>query len=369
MKARMSLPGLLFLGLLFLLPFHARAGQILLAENQSIRIRLAGIEIGAETIGLNLICINQDQSGQLILFLLPQVNGEDTVFISQWPGEEVFLPSNQETAVHLQIKNAYSENVNSIVAFRIAWMGNLSVPLEIDLKKPENFEPLSFAEKEMSAVKTDVISWMDVPPEPIVINDQITAEEKEKLDYAQAWICIKRKSKMIPFCRIPLEINDSGEATAMYSGIAFVPEIDPMFPFPVSQEDFGKETAFRTESIGLSGPSVFYASMHLTLSKTSKDSWAVSEQVFSSDELGGSYPLVPLALADRAESVLRILEDSETPGETVSVHSSELPLEQPLSLAVCDVRSLGEIRIYCEYFFNDATDQIHLLPHSENRKN
>lgn len=356
----MSLPGLLFLVVMLLLPFRAEAGRPVLAEDRTVTVLLDGIGKEEETIGLDLLCISRDQSERLICFLLPQINGEDTVFTSGWAGEEQLLPAGQETSVRLQIENISPESEKEVLTLRFAWMGKLSVPIGIDLDSPDGIRAVSFGEEEPSAVRTEIVSRMKLPAEPMEIHDRITPEEREKLDYGQAWICLKKDSELIPFCRVPLEVNDRGEASAVYEGVAFVPENDP-YPLAVTQERTDAGTAFRTEEISLISPSIYYATMKLTMAESAEGSWAVTEQVFTSDEVGGAYPLVPLALAEQAELILRVLEDSKTPKETVSVHSSMVLLDKPLALTVCDVRSLGEICVYCEYFFVDKSNSVHPL--------
>ena len=357
----MSLPGLVFLAVMLLLPFRAKAGGPVLAEDRTVTVVLDGITEAEETIRLDLLCNSRDQSERLICFLLPQINGEDTVFISGWAGEEQLLTAEQETTVHLEIENVSRKSENMVLSLRMAWNGRLSVPIVIDPDRPDGVRTVSFEEEEPSAVNTEIGSHMEQPPEPLEIHDRITPEERDRLDYGQAWICLKKDSDLIPFCKVPMEVDDRGEAFAVYAGVAFVPENDPDYPLAVTLERTDAGTVFRTGEISLTSPSIYYATMTLTMAESAEGSWRVTEQFFSSDEVGGAYPLVPLALVDQAESLLRILEDSNTPKETVSVHSSMIPLEEPLTLTVCDVRSLGEICVYCEYFFKDGKESVHPL--------
>ena len=351
---------LVLLPLLFV-PLHIRAETPVLADDQSIVILLKGIKQEENMIDLDLICLNLERSEQLIRFLLPQINGVDTFFSNQWIGEELLLLAGQETTKHLQIVKDLPETESTTLSFRVSWKGKLSVPVVIDLEKLENTQIITFDEQEPSAVSIDISSNFSNSPESILIFDQITEKEKSKLESGQAWICIKKESGLLPFCRISLQVNDEGEASAMFAGVAFVPKENPDLPIAVSQEYKDGKIVFRSEKIELTGPSIFYAAMKLSISQKSDASYAITEQTFISDELGGSYPMVPLALVDRAESILQVKEDATTTGETQSVLSSFISLDQPLSLAVCDALSLGRIRIFCEYFFYDGSSLVHFV--------
>ena len=351
---------LAFLGAMLASPASAGEAPLLL-EDGRLRVALESAAQQEDQIAIGLICTNRCETDETIHFLIPRVDGEDTVFASQWAGEELPLPAGQQTAVTRSIlKNTPGEKAGT-VSFRIGFQGKLSIPIEIDPDQPGSVRTISLAEAEDTVFRSEIESESGTVPEPIRIYDKITPVEAGKLDYGRAWICLKTEEGLFPFCQIPLEVNQRGDAEATYSGMAFVPEGDPEYPLAGKEETADGRRTFTTEEISLTSPSVFFAALKLTLQQADDGNWILLKQEYKSDELGGTYDSAPLELAEQAEVLAHILEDSPTPRERVDVRSKLLTLDHPLALQARRALDLGEIQIYCEYFFLDDTDLVHPL--------
>ena len=352
---------LALLGMLLNPPSSARAESPLLLEDEALSVMLDGAVQQQDRVVISLRCTNRCETEELIHFLVPRINGKDTVFASQWAGEELALPPGQETAVSLAILKNDAAETPAMISFRMAFQGKLSVPVEIDAENPEAVKTISLAENEPTAVRNEVASDSGPDPEPVLIRDRISPEETARLDYGRAWICLETEEGLYPFCQIRLRVDDQGEAEAEYSGIAFTADKDPGYPLAGEEKEQDGRPVFQTEEIALSSPSVFYATLRLTIARTETGNWAVIKQEYESEELGGAYDPAPLELADEVEFLVRIAEDSPTPRETAGVQPRLLALDRPLSLRARRAADLGRIQIYCEYFFNDGSDTVHPL--------
>ena len=83
------------------------------------------------------------------------------------------------------------------------------------------------------------------------------------------------------------------------------------------------------------------------------------KKTIHSAELGGKYDQAPMGLLDTAEPLLKVMENNEAPVETIDVQTMQQPLDQPLTVHLYPAAEMGEIWIYCEYFFFDGTDIVH----------
>ncbi|MCR4876072.1 MAG: hypothetical protein K5922_02740 [Clostridiales bacterium] len=385
----------LVLGILFAgLPSPAapaRAEDPLLLEAEDLQIVLSGTVPDPEGIRLVLSCRNRTDREEKLLFLIPRADGTDTVFDSGWPSEELTLPAETEEKAELVILPAEGENAMKELSLRMAFRGRLSSPAVIRPGE-ENLCDAARMDGNETQIVQEESGWTGgAPPEAIRIEDRISPEESAKLDYGQAWICLREEDFLVPFCRVPLRADPEGRAEAEYSGLTLTlegldqpletremnREAQPASEFPEGGRDSrrtenpteekdpapenGKpeDVQWETREISLTGESVFYATLKLTVSGNPRDGFRVTRQELSSSELGGTYGQAPAGLLDTAEPLLRVLEMSEAPADAVDIRSRLISLSDPLRVQISPAAEWGGLWIYCEYFFTDGTDTVH----------
>ncbi len=347
-----------------------RAEEPVFLEEPSLKITLQSAERTPEGTRITLSCLNRTEEEEAVLFLVPKTDRVDTVFESGWPGEKIPLPPGRETGIGLTVLPAETETPGDDISMRISFHGQLSSEGHVFPGEEGKIIPADFGEGEEQQVRDEVQPDPDLPPDAVILRDRITAEEAEKLDYGLAWICLREEDRLLPFCRIPMRVEQTGEAEARYSGTAAVFAETP--GQPLETEERLTEDGWRLETAGISmtGESVFYATMKLVLEQQGTGPVRITRQELFSSELGGSYDRIPLGLLDTAELMLRELEKTEAPVETVDTRSAFLPLKKPLTVRLLPAEKLGEIWVFCEYFFRDGTDTVHPpfpLPGTGNR--
>ena len=339
---------------------RAEVPSRLLLEDDALRVTLLSAESVPEGIFLQLSCLNRTERQEALHSLIPQSDGIDTVFISGWPGEDSPLPPGKETAVSLTICPAEDQaEAGFPVSLRFAFRGMLSSPAQILSLTPElTVSPASFDSGEPQIVRSEILSSLPAEDLSVQLLDRITPEPAALLDYGQAWICLSSEEGLLPFCCIRLRVDASGEASAFYSGKAVCFVGDTLFPLSVRET--GKEDAreWTTREISMTGESVFYATLTLSVLQKQDGTCQLAKQVLSSSELGGECHQAPLGLLDQAEAVLPAV-DSSDPLQSVTVRSVLYSLEKPLTLQIVNAADLGDLWVYYEYFFTDNSDIVH----------
>ena len=339
---------------------RAESPSRLLLEDDSLRVTLLSAESVPEGISLQLSCLNRTDRQETLHSLIPRMDGKDTVFISGWPGEDSLLPPGEETAVSLIICPAENQAETVLpVSLRFTFRGMLSTQAQILSLAPEvTVSPASFDSGEPQIVRSEILSSLPAENLSVQLRDRITPEQAALLDYGQAWICLESDEGLLPFCCVRLQVDESGEASAFYSGRAACFEGDSLFPLSVREAGKEGTAEFTTREISMTGESVFYATLTLSVLQNPDGTWQLANQVLSSSELGGDCHQAPLGLLDQAEAVLPAVNPSD-PVQSVSVRSVCYPLDEPLTLRIVRAADLGEIWVYYEYFFMDNSDIVH----------
>lgn len=337
----------------------ARAEACRLAEEPDLSIRIESAEPEGDGVRLTLICLNRTEREESLLFLVPKTDGKDTVFGSGWPSEETVLPPGEKFTAGLTVLPAEGQERFSRISLRLSYRGRLSAEAELFPENPEASVPAAFGETETQVIRGEARTAPGETPAPIPIRDRITAEETARLDYGRAWVCLRREETLIPFCQILLQVDEEGNAEGTYSGLAVRFGEDGAQPLEILEEHSGEETVFRTEDISMTGESVFFATLQAEIRGKPETGFRVTRQTMESSELGGKYDQAPLGLLDTAEPVLRVMEKTEAPVDTISVETETVSLAEPLTVTVFPASGMGEIWIYCEYFFLDGTDTVH----------
>ena len=353
-----ALAGAVLCVLMTLLYRPASAEQMKILDEPDLRIEVTSAEVTEEAAEIHLACENLGDREAQLLFLVPKTDGIDTVFGNGWPSEKVMLPPGEILPVDLTIYPAEDDESIQEVSFRMSFQDQLSTEGKLLFGEDLKCEPAGFSGREEQMVRDEILMAPDTAIQQILIRDQITEEELRKLDYGQAWICLREGETLIPFCSILLNADETGKTEATYSGLALLFEGEKQ-PLEVRERYEHGTVTLTGKEISLTGESVFFATLQLTVRGSQKEPFRVIRQVLNSSELGGAYDGAPLLLADQAEPLLRVLEKNEAPVDTIDTRSVFLSLDEPLSLRLTPAADLGEIWIYCEYFFTDQTDVVH----------
>ena len=336
----------------------ASAEQMKILNEPDLRIEVISADVTEEAAEIHLACENLGDREAQLLFLVPKTDGIDTVFGNGWPSEKVMLPPGEVFPADLTVYPAEDDESIREISFRMAFQDQLSTEGKLLLGENIKCEPAGFSAQEEQMVREEISMAPDTKLQQILIRDQITEEELRKLDYGQAWICLREGETLIPFCSILLNADETGKTEAVYSGLALLFEGESQ-PLEVRERNEHGMVTLTGKEIGLTGESVFYATLQLTVNERESEPFRLIRQVLNSSELGGAYDRAPLLLADQAEPLLRVLEKNEAPVNIIDTRSVFLSLDVPLSLRLVPAEELGEIWIYCEYFFTDQTDAVH----------
>lgn len=348
---------LLLLSAMLCRPVRAENGILL--EEPNLQVEVISAEITPEGATVLLACRNRSEEEASLLFLTPKADGLDTIFSSGWPSEEISLPAGGEETAELVFLPPEGQDTLSEISLRLSFQGRLSSEGKMNFRESSGWAPASFSEPQEQLVRSEVENPPETDADPVIITDRITEEQAEILDYGQAWICIRRDETLVPFCSIRMRVDRDGSAEAGYSGLAMAFAGDQVFPLESREESGETGTVITTREISLTGESVFYATLILTVSMDEEGVFRVTKQELFSSELGGKYDQAPLGLMDTAEPLLRVLEKTDAPLDTLDIQSVFLSLSEPLTVRLFPASELGEIWIYCEYFFQDGTDVIH----------
>ena len=348
----------LLVWLIFLLVMPARADDVPLMAEPEIGAALSEACRTEKGIRLSLQYRNRMETEQNLLILIPKTDGMDTVFDSGWPSEEIVLPPGKDVSAELTILLAEGQDSFQSVSFRFAFGNHLSSETVIFPETPGKNIPASLSAKEPQIVNQEVQADFSERPAPLVITDQVEKTKRALLDYGQAWVCLGADGTLIPFCAIPLRVDDAGRAEGRYSGLAVCLENRKEQPLEVREEWEDERLRIQTSEISMTGESVFFATLKLDIQET-EEGFRLSRQTINSAELGGKYDQAPMGLLDTAEPLLKVMENNEAPVETIDVQTMQQPLDQPLTVHLYPAEEMGEIWIYCEYFFFDGTDIVH----------
>ena len=330
-----------------------------LLDEPDLLITLQTAEMTEEGVRAVFSCLNRTERKEPLLFLIPKGDGVDTVFGNGWPSEEIQLPPGAEEETELLFLFPEGQDTAASFSIRFSFRKQLSSEAVFCPGETPDCVPGSYSLPETQIVQETVRAKTDKRPAPILLQDQITQEQAALLDYGQAWVCLQQGDLLLPFCRILLKVDASGHAEGWYSGLAVAFDGEPVQPLEVQETSGDGPTVAESKEISLTGESVFYATLKLTLEEDAENGFRVTRQELFSSELGGTYDQAPLGVADTAEALLRVLEKSEAPVEVTDTRSQFLSLAEPLALTIFPACEMGEILVYCEYFFMDGTDIVH----------
>lgn len=340
----------------------------LLMDEPELRIILKEAEMQPEGMRVVLSCLNRGALKAGILFVTPKADGIDTVFASGWPSDEIVLPPGEEAEAELRFLPPEGADSMTRVSFRISFQGRLSTEMEIVRKlsgaadqDPDGYACSggTLAGDETQILREEVTLRSQPPAAPFRIRDRITQAQAAGLDYGQAWICLREGETLIPFCSLRLRVDGEGNAEADWSGLALILAAAPDVPLETAESHDREELILETREMGLTGESVFYATLKLTVKGSAEEGYQIVRQELDSSELGGRFGRAPYGLMDQIELLLRVMEKNEAPAETMDVRSVMIPLTEPLEAMLLPAHELGEVWAYCEYFFQDDTDTVH----------
>lgn len=347
---------------MLLLGATAAAEDGLLLREQGITLHLVSCEAAEGELTLTLRCDNQEPWDRNLLLFAPCVNGQPASFQFGWPSEELSLSPMEGREFTVTLYPDDPALLPEHASFRLIEGGGITSEAVVQLQP------------ELSVAQQATFFWQDqetplISPaltvtghsEAFVLQDAISPEELQKLDYGQMIICLRTvtdgEERLMPFASVPAAVAPDGTATAVYSGNAVLCTAVPDFPLLV-QEEHTNGCICQIRDLSLSGTFIFYAPLDLTISGQ-----AVTELSTDSFDTGPLHENLPLTLFDTLHLSRPVYRVNPGDGcmtlQEVDVIAHTLPLTDTLTFAIVPAESMGEVVVYFEYFFSDYTDVIH----------
>lgn len=347
---------------MLLLGVTAAAEDGLLLQEQGLTLRLVSCEAAQGELTLTIRCDNQEPWDRNLLLFAPCVNGQPASFQFGWPSEELNLPPMEGREFVVTLYPDDPALFPEKASFRLIEGGGITGEAVVQLY-PEltATEQATFFWQDQEAPLISPALTMTGHSEAFVLQDAISPEELQKLDYGQMIICLRTvkdgEEQLLPFASVPATVSPDGTATAVYSGNAVLCTAVPGFPL-LMREEHTNGCIYQLRDLSLSGTFIFYAPLDLTMS--SRAVTGLSTDSFDTGPLHENLPLVLFDTLHLSRPVYRV-----NPGDgcmtlqEVDVTAHTLPLTGTLSFAIVPAESLGEVVVYFEYFFSDYTDVIH----------
>ena len=354
---------IIFLFTAVLLLFATAAAEDgLLLQEQGITIRLISCEAAEGELTLTLHCDNQEPWDRHLLLFAPCVNGQPASFQFGWPSEEQVIPPMRDMEFAITLYPDDPTLVPERASFRLIEGGSITseAVLQIQPEISVVTQATFFWQKQETPLVSPALTTAG-SGSAFVLQDAISPEELQKLDYGQMIVCLRTivegEERLAPFVSAPATVAPDGTVTAVYSGNAVLCNAVPSFPL-LMQELHTNSCSYLIRDLSLSGTFIFYAPLELKLSDHD-----VTELTANSFDTSPLHENLPLALFDTLHLSRPVYRVNSGDGcitlQEVAITAHTLPLTDTLTFAVVPAESLGEVVVYFEYFFTDSTDVIH----------
>jgi len=336
----------------------------MLLDDHWMRLWVMEYTLSDGQISLRLHGENTEVWDREILLFAPMMNGQPAAFRHGWPSEEILIPALSEADAEITLYADDPALWPESISFRVIEAGEITGEVQMSFQDGKaEVQPASFLWQE---TEPPLITKEVMTPDgrtPIRLQDALTPEEMEKLDYGQLVVCLRREAdgqeQLIPFATIRAEAAADGAISASYSGNAVVCTAVPDFPLLITEEHrYGQ--AYHVRDLTFSGPFIFYASLLLSLTDV-YGPVQVNQFELESFDTGPLHENLPLALFDTLRLSRPVYQAQDASFAQVDAISHNLSLTEPLSFSIVPADSLGEVVAYFEYFFHDYTDVIHPL--------
>ena len=358
------------------------ASEQALIEAESWSLLLKNWRVGPGGATLTALGRNDGDGDVAVTLLAAEVNDQSAGFFRGWGSDAFDLPAGQETEVEIVLESDDPDETPERLALRFAADGRVSSRLEVDLTGPDN--GVSAASFEAGALEPQLVDPVIDMPEDAescrrTLTDTLSAQEREGLTDAHALICLRTDGeegeRLTQLCTVDAAVDEAGNVTADYSGLVLALADDPDFLVETVEASgaagmtatlnalarSGAGLNGTAGSVSLSGMAIFYATMSFDL-RSSEAGAAAVDVVVSSQEVGGSYAVMPCALFETAQTSLVVWQPVRDVQriylKAVGSASEEYAIEGPMRFALRPAASLGEI-VYCfDYFYGDNSDVI-----------
>lgn len=337
---------------------EAAGAVILEEEGLSVTVRSAAAE--PDRLRLNLSCVSlRAEEGGTLQFLVPAVNGTDTVFGSGWPGEDWTLSLNGEARGELTLLLPEGASPPYMLTLRFSFGGLLSTPASVPVPDTAAAVPASFSGEEPQVLSPDVASDSAVPAETLRVEDSLPPEMLSGLEVSLAWFCLRTEDGLfVPFSSVPLSVGPDGAGSAVSRGTALFLDGAEEYPLCFRETEQSGAPLFRPDALSLVGEAVYFASLDYGIVQTG-DGFALSEPSLYAAELGGLFHTAPLALFDAAQPLFTLYAWTGGALRTERTLVPSVPLDRSLTLRLVSAASLGEVWAVCEYDFSDGSQVFH----------
>ena len=279
-------------------------------------------------------------AGSLRVYLVdPTFNGAPGAFSNGWNADEITVEANDARKIDISILPGHGEDLPETVSLRFAADGAVSSPMAI--RRADDGFAVTEPVFDLPAGEPLMQADQPIPgevheSERRILSDKLSADEKARLNYGRAVICLRE--------------------TGTFSAA-------PDFPLSTVEAVQDGLRHFSVSRILLTGEAVFYADLAFELRQTADGALAFGGYSVNSEELGGAYHSVPRALFSGLSSANAVLtldtHEGIVDARAVDDRFLSLPLESALEVEVKPSAALGEVYAFFEYHLADNRIIVH----------
>ncbi len=335
---------------------------------KGIRLRVKDIRSDDETVQVTLSCNNESVTDQSVILLAPTVNGGEAVFGDGWGTSEINLKQGENLTAEIAILPVGAGNAPESASFRFIAQGVISEPVSMSCVGGEwQIDPPGGASDMARCLVEAGTAQTDPTFQAVELSDRISPEEAAALDSGWATVCLRRtddeNTSYMPFCRLPVCVDESGAATATFSGMAVICTLAPTFPLYDEESGDGVKRMWTVSNIALSGEAVYFADLSFEIHCDNPTAVDIANLAVDSPELGGVCTNCPFGLFSEATVYLPAYTFNDDKGWTEAKEGAGgervFSLDQPLTFDLCSAFDLGEVCVYYEYWFTDGSATVH----------
>ena len=206
------------------------------------------------------------------------------------------------------------------------------------------------------------VSLSDSGPGKTLLSDRLSPEEAASFAYGRAILCVHvteaGEDCFMPFCAIPVSVDEDGNAQAFFSGMALTLSSDPTFPLSTEEDGQSGASRWNANGIVLTGDPIFYAELSFLITEENGEVKLISTRV-DSPEMYGECQNCPRALFSQGSAYHSYFAFSDEKGSVEAFEHSGprllIRLDEALSVTLRPASELGEICVYYEYWFTDGS--------------
>lgn len=346
---------LLLLAWLSLLPCTASGtGDRLLFEESDFLVKLISCQADSGNVCLDLSLESRKMEEVSFGVISPEIDG-DFAWIANPEAEEP-LPVLPGEIKHLTFLLEGDRAFDDPEEVSLYFLLDDRITTQAILRlKDHTVEPAT--ETADQPAVSPQIQYEDPDIPPVTFRDQIP-KMPEPPEYVSALVFLREEDSLRQLAELPVEIHESGEATAVFSNQAMA--LNPEDPFLITCNEITTDTGtvWTTNRIGLFSDAIYFATLSLTIHREPGGSPGLAYQLEA--EEFGTVSIAPLDLfqGGTALSLVYRVEDGE-PVSAGSV-SKSLQLDNPLQFALLPARDLGTIVCCFVYDYPDGTSVFHI---------